>query len=129
MSSSSKSNSGSGARNASASASASASSAVVPESALSRTGRPQIVYVYNWGRGGVTLETGHLNPMSFLHTLNAPLCLCFVGWGGTFFCFALLPCSNLVATVNLAADLDLKHIALHARNAEYSPKVCERERE
>eukprot|EP01147_Barroeca_monosierra_P005690 gene5690-8984_t len=29
---------------------------------------------------------------------------------------------NLVATVNLGCLLDLKHIALHARNAEYSPK-------
>jgi len=29
---------------------------------------------------------------------------------------------NLVATVNLACRLDLKTIALHARNAEYNPK-------
>eukprot|EP00056_Hartaetosiga_gracilis_P002249 m.51912 g.51912 ORF g.51912 m.51912 type:complete len:185 (-) comp10977_c0_seq1:37-591(-) len=29
---------------------------------------------------------------------------------------------NLVATVNLGTKLDLKHIALRARNAEYSPK-------
>eukprot|EP00043_Microstomoeca_roanoka_P008085 m.77991 g.77991 ORF g.77991 m.77991 type:complete len:271 (+) comp14095_c0_seq1:407-1219(+) len=29
---------------------------------------------------------------------------------------------NLVATVNLGSPLDLTHIALHARNAEYSPK-------
>jgi hypothetical protein len=37
-----------------------------------------------------------------------------------------LPCcgaSNLVATVNLGCRLDLRHIALHARNAEYAPKV------
>ena len=31
---------------------------------------------------------------------------------------------NIVATVNLSARLDLKTIALHARNAEYNPKVC-----
>lgn len=31
---------------------------------------------------------------------------------------------NIVATVNLEARLDLKTIALHARNAEYNPKVC-----
>lgn len=30
---------------------------------------------------------------------------------------------NVVATVNLECRLDLKTIALHARNAEYNPKV------
>ncbi|RUS15963.1 hypothetical protein BC938DRAFT_476746 [Jimgerdemannia flammicorona] len=30
---------------------------------------------------------------------------------------------NIVATVNLDCRLDLKSIALHARNAEYNPKV------
>lgn len=30
---------------------------------------------------------------------------------------------NIVATVNLDVKLDLKTIALHARNAEYNPKV------
>lgn len=30
---------------------------------------------------------------------------------------------NIVATVNLDVRLDLKTIALHARNAEYNPKV------
>jgi TATA-box binding protein (TBP) (component of TFIID and TFIIIB) len=30
---------------------------------------------------------------------------------------------NVVATVNLGCALDLKNIALHARNAEYNPKV------
>ena len=30
---------------------------------------------------------------------------------------------NIVATVNLDCPLDLKSIALHARNAEYNPKV------
>lgn len=30
---------------------------------------------------------------------------------------------NIVATVNLGCRLDLKEIALHARNAEYNPKV------
>ncbi|KAJ1544814.1 TATA-box-binding protein, partial [Nowakowskiella sp. JEL0078] len=29
---------------------------------------------------------------------------------------------NIVATVNLSVQLDLKTIALHARNAEYNPK-------
>lgn len=33
---------------------------------------------------------------------------------------------NIVATVNLATKLDLKQIALTARNAEYNPKVCAR---
>ena len=32
------------------------------------------------------------------------------------------PCRNIVATVNLDCRLDLKTIALHARNAEYNPK-------
>jgi hypothetical protein len=31
---------------------------------------------------------------------------------------------NIVATVNLGIRLDLKTIAMHARNAEYNPKVC-----
>lgn len=41
---------------------------------------------------------------------------------------ALRPCclappqQNVVATVNLECKLDLKNIALHARNAEYNPK-------
>jgi len=35
-----------------------------------------------------------------------------------------LSCRNIVATVNLECRLDLKTIALHARNAEYNPKVC-----
>ena len=30
---------------------------------------------------------------------------------------------NIVSTVNLSCRLDLKKIALHARNAEYNPKV------
>jgi transcription initiation factor TFIID TATA-box-binding protein len=30
---------------------------------------------------------------------------------------------NIVATVNLDCRLDFKTIALHARNAEYNPKV------
>jgi transcription initiation factor TFIID TATA-box-binding protein len=30
---------------------------------------------------------------------------------------------NVVATVNLGCKLNLKDIALHARNAEYNPKV------
>ena len=33
-----------------------------------------------------------------------------------------LPLQNVVATVNLDCKLDLKSIALHARNAEYNPK-------
>ena len=32
-------------------------------------------------------------------------------------------CRNIVATVNLDCRLDLKTIALHARNAEYNPKA------
>ena len=37
---------------------------------------------------------------------------------------AYLACKrNIVATVNLDCRLDLKTIALHARNAEYNPKV------
>lgn len=31
---------------------------------------------------------------------------------------------NVVATVNLGTKLDLKEIAMNARNAEYNPKVC-----
>lgn len=33
-------------------------------------------------------------------------------------------CRNIVSTVNLDCKLDLKAIALQARNAEYNPKVC-----
>ena len=31
---------------------------------------------------------------------------------------------NIVSTVTLGCKLDLKDIALRARNAEYNPKVC-----
>lgn len=31
---------------------------------------------------------------------------------------------NIVSTVNLDCKLDLKAIALQARNAEYNPKAC-----
>ena len=31
-------------------------------------------------------------------------------------------CRNIVSTVNLGCQLDLKRIALQARNAEYNPK-------
>lgn len=34
----------------------------------------------------------------------------------------LIACRNIVSTVNLNCKLDLKKIALHARNAEYNPK-------
>jgi len=34
----------------------------------------------------------------------------------------LCMCRNIVCTVNLGCKLDLKKIALHARNAEYNPK-------
>ena len=34
----------------------------------------------------------------------------------------LYACRNIVSTVNLGVRLDLKNIALHARNAEYNPK-------
>lgn len=34
----------------------------------------------------------------------------------------VLGCRNIVATVNLGCVLNLKTIAMHARNAEYNPK-------
>jgi len=40
---------------------------------------------------------------------------CDSGW-------LVLLCRNIVCTVNLGCKLDLKKIALHARNAEYNPK-------
>jgi hypothetical protein len=39
------------------------------------------------------------------------------------FVFIPLPVQNIVSTVNMGSRLDLKKIALHARNAEYNPKV------
>ena len=39
------------------------------------------------------------------------------------FGFDFVASRNIVATVNLDCRLDLKTIALHARNAEYNPKV------
>jgi TATA-box binding protein (TBP) (component of TFIID and TFIIIB) len=44
-------------------------------------------------------------------------------------CAHMLCQRNIVATVNLDCRLDLKTIALHARNAEYNPKVslCRKE--
>lgn len=41
------------------------------------------------------------------NSLTVTLCVCF---------------RNIVSTVNLGCKLDLKKIALHARNAEYNPK-------
>uniref|UniRef100_A0A2K6SEJ3 TATA-box binding protein like 2 n=1 Tax=Saimiri boliviensis boliviensis TaxID=39432 RepID=A0A2K6SEJ3_SAIBB len=39
-------------------------------------------------------------------------------------CCGIVPqLQNIVSTVNLACKLDLKKIALHAKNAEYNPKV------
>ena len=40
-------------------------------------------------------------------------------------CFYLYLCTarNIVSTVNLDCKLDLKTIALQARNAEYNPKA------
>jgi len=51
-----------------------------------------------------------------------------LGVGSVVACFCnkkipLLFLRNIVSTVNLACKLDLKNIALHARNAEYNPKV------
>ena len=40
-----------------------------------------------------------------------------------FYFFISIVHRNIVATCNLAVELDLKTIALHARNAEYNPKV------
>ena len=39
-----------------------------------------------------------------------------------FLMFSILYFRNIVSTVNLNCKLDLKKIALHARNAEYNPK-------
>jgi hypothetical protein len=41
----------------------------------------------------------------------------------TMFVLIPLPVQNIVSTVNMGSRLDLKKIALHARNAEYNPKV------
>lgn len=53
---------------------------------------------------------------TFVYVVVAvPLVLC---------CIHVLLCGrNIVSTVNLNVKLDLKNIALHARNAEYNPKV------
>ena len=39
------------------------------------------------------------------------------------YCSSLYYSRNIVSTVTLGCRLDLKKIALHARNAEYNPKV------
>lgn len=39
-----------------------------------------------------------------------------------FYCYFVFY-RNIVSTVNLGCKLDLKDIALRARNAEYNPKV------
>lgn len=38
-------------------------------------------------------------------------------------CGGVCMCRNVVSTVNLDCKVDLKAVALHARNAEYNPKV------
>ena len=47
----------------------------------------------------------------------------FTGIGNDISLFMFFPFRNIVSTVNLGCKLDLKKIALHARNAEYNPKV------
>lgn len=44
-------------------------------------------------------------------------------WGSVMLPSPLCLCRNIVSTVDLGCKLDLKRIALHARNAEYNPKV------
>lgn len=52
-------------------------------------------------------------------------CIATVSFRATtvhFNCYTCVHFRNIVSTVNLGCKLDLKKIALHARNAEYNPK-------
>lgn len=69
------------------------------------------------------------HPSGIIPTLQyvSPFCLFFTHTFSSrlFFTLPVLTscvCRNIVATVNLECRLDLKTIALHARNAEYNPK-------
>lgn len=44
-------------------------------------------------------------------------------FSSAYVCFFFFTIRNIVSTVNLGCKLDLKTIALRARNAEYNPKV------
>lgn len=54
-------------------------------------------------------------------TGNTVITLCLPDSSSCLYIY-LLPSRNIVSTVNLNCKLDLKKIALHARNAEYNPK-------
>ena len=74
-----------------------------------------------------------LSPSRSKHDLAVKLCTGVLVWykhmrssmfiRNDFSLFKIFPSRNIVSTVNLGCKLDLKKIALHARNAEYNPKV------
>ena len=51
------------------------------------------------------------------------MCICVMCMYVCIYISFLFSFRNIVSTVNLNCKLDLKKIALHARNAEYNPKV------
>jgi len=67
------------------------------------------------------LKTYNKNPMLVLqnkiHMFTAVL------WSWSAWRVSFFHDRNIVSTVNLDCKLDLKAIALQARNAEYNPKV------
>lgn len=64
------------------------------------------------------------HPSGIIPTLQYVFWVCFEIYFFALFTLIqlIILCRNIVATANLKCRLDLKRIALHARNAEYNPK-------
>lgn len=114
---------------ASASAASSAAAAAVAAAASEGSGHPKSVSAATPSLGGATPNLEPSTPSSNLMSGG----LFSVGAGGPMTPRTpITPMSvdhqivpqlqNIVSTVNLGCKLDLKKIALHARNAEYNPK-------
>jgi hypothetical protein len=89
---------------------------VTPVSASVTPGEPK---ASSPAQAAETSAAAAIHPSGVVPVLQ---CVCVIEIITSLYC-----CRNIVATVNLECRLDLKTIALHARNAEYNPKVSKRE--
>jgi transcription initiation factor TFIID TATA-box-binding protein len=88
-----------------------------PQSSQTSTSSPQVAAQ----SGAAATSAGPSTPSAQVPATPAPLTL---GQQHITAVEGIVPTlQNIVATVNLDCRLDLKTIALHARNAEYNPKV------
>lgn len=73
---------------------------------------------------GVFFSFSLCHPLSSCHVRDVERAPLFLSSSVPSLSCVVAATRNIVATVNLDCRLDLKTIALHARNAEYNPKVC-----